>query len=63
MLAEAQAALHSLMTGSRIAEITNPNGGKVSFAAADADKLRAYITQLQQASTTPRRSIFVEYGR
>ena len=63
MLAEAQTALHQLMTGSRIVEIRNPNGSVVTFQQADIDKLRSYISELQQAAGTVRRPVFFEYRR
>lgn len=66
LIQEAQAALQALMTGSRVAEITSPNGSKVSFAATNVSDLRAYITQLQATNTvtpTSRRPIRIVYGR
>lgn len=57
-LAQAQAALHKLLTGSMVAEVKKPDGSSVKFTAADESKLRAYISQLKYElglTTTPRR--------
>jgi cytochrome c553 len=66
LIQEAQTALHALMTGSRVVEITSANGSKVSFSDTNTAQLEAYITKLQASDTTaqkPRRPIQIRYGR
>lgn len=45
-LTEAEAALHRLMTGSMVEEISGPNNTRTRFMKADIDKLQAYIVSL-----------------
>jgi hypothetical protein len=46
-LADARQALQNLMTGAAVVELI-ADGYVTKFKAADADKLRAYIAQLEQ---------------
>lgn len=46
-LAEAQKALHDLLTGVSAAEITDQNGEKIRYRAIDISKLKIYIAELQ----------------
>lgn len=45
-LAEAEEALHKLLTGSAVVRLKH-GVKEMEFAPADADKLRAYIAQLR----------------
>lgn len=47
MLAEAQAARHSLLTGAKIAKVTTADGESVDYAPVDVAKLDSYIAMLQ----------------
>lgn len=46
LLAEAQAALHSLRTGSAVSEIVDQNGEKVRFSVTNLGELKAYVEDL-----------------
>lgn len=46
-LAEAQAALHDILTGASVRSVTDSNGEKVEYRAVDIARLRAYIQELQ----------------
>ena len=48
-LTEAEGALHNLLTGQHARVVVDSNGERIEFTAANADKLRAYIAQLQIA--------------
>ncbi len=57
-LAQAQAALHKLRTGSMVAEVKKSDGSKVKFSATNVQDLQAYVDQLKYElgqTTTPRR--------
>ena len=45
-LAEAEAALHQLLTGAKVVEVSKADGSKVKFNAADRHELRTYIADL-----------------
>lgn len=49
LLKEAEAAYHSLMTGTSARVVVDQNGDKVEFTPANSTKLAGYITQLQLA--------------
>ena len=53
-LAEAQAAYHALMTGKSARVVVDQNGERVEFTAINAERLLAYIKQLEM-TTTPAR--------
>lgn len=65
-LAEAEAARHALLTGSKVAKVSTADGESVDYAAVDVEKLDAYIGELRRAaasSVKPRsRSVKVFYG-
>jgi hypothetical protein len=46
-LADATTAYHQLMTGRLAATVVDQNGERVSFTAANADLLKAYIDDLK----------------
>lgn len=46
MLAQAQGALHALMTGQSARVVVDQNGERVEFTSVNADRLRAYIVSL-----------------
>lgn len=46
LLAQAQAALHALLTGQQMVEV-DYNGRRVKFTPATVNNLRAYISELQ----------------
>lgn len=46
-LAEAENALHLLLTGSQARVVVDSNGERVEFSAANAARLRAYIDELK----------------
>lgn len=48
-LTAAQTALQSLSIGAQVVSVSTADGKRVSFTAADSDKLRRYILRLQQA--------------
>lgn len=60
---EADAALHLLITGSSVAEITSPSGEKVVYRQSTVNDLRTYLAdldrQIANASFTPRGPIYV----
>lgn len=51
-LAEAEAALHRINTGSMVEEITSPSGDKIRYTAASAKNLEAYVTSLAAQAAT-----------
>jgi hypothetical protein len=52
-ITEAEVALHSLITGGGVVEITDADGSRVRYAESDVSKLQSYLSflQLQLAST------------
>jgi len=46
-LTEAEAALHYLLIGNSVAEVTDQNGEKIRYRAVDIAKLREYIQMLK----------------
>jgi hypothetical protein len=44
----AEQALQDLMTGQRVVSVSSSSGKTVSYTAADAGKLQAYIAQLKR---------------
>lgn len=65
-LTEAEAALHRLMTGSRVEEIESP-AGRVRYTTSNIGDLERYIARLKQqieaAARGNRQPIFFEFGR
>lgn len=56
-LIAAQIAYHNLMTGKSVREAVDQNGERITYTAANADKLKAYIADLEAqiaALTNPR---------
>jgi hypothetical protein len=56
-LAEAKAALHELQTGRMARVVVDQNGERVEFNMTSADRLRAYINDLEAqlaAGAVPR---------
>lgn len=51
-LAEAETALHKLLTGTAVVEIRHGQNELMRFAQADVDKLKAYIAQLRGGRVT-----------
>lgn len=47
LLDEAKAAYHQLMIGGSARVVVDGNGERVEFTAANASRLQAYITQLE----------------
>lgn len=47
LLAEAEAAYHSLMIGASARVVVDQNGERVEYTAANAPRLQAYITSLK----------------
>lgn len=58
LLADAQAAYHDLMIGASARVVVDQNGERVEYTAANAPRLQAYITSLQNligdTAGTPR---------
>lgn len=50
-LAEARLAYHLLLTGQQEVEVRDANGESVRFTAANASRLRAYISELEDELT------------
>jgi len=48
-LSEAQVAYHDLQSGKQVVNLAQPNGRRIAFTPADADKLRIHIRELQTA--------------
>lgn len=48
-LAEAENALHKLTLGRQSVEVTAEGGYRVTYTAANIDRLRAYIAELRNA--------------
>ncbi len=46
-MAEAQAALHDLLTGRAVAMVRDQSGDMIQYSRADIGKLRAYIQELK----------------
>lgn len=61
-LAEAQTALHELMTGRRVVKVM-VDGQSTEFTPANLDRLQAYIARLQAAvaSSRPYRALPVVF--
>jgi hypothetical protein len=61
-LADAEAALHSLLTGVKEVSVSY-NGQSVTFTQATAGQLRGYIAELkiQLGQTPPRRSFGISF--
>lgn len=63
-LADAEKAYHDLMTGTAVVEVTDQNGERVKYQAANAFRLAAYIQDLRAklnpvtAATGPMRFWF-----
>lgn len=49
LLADAEAAYHTLLTGGSVASFRDSNGETVTYNAASADKLAAYIAALKDS--------------
>jgi len=47
LLAQAEAALHALLTGRQSVEVVQEGKGMVKYKPADANQLRAYIAWLR----------------
>ena len=59
-LADAEKALHDLLTGNSVAYVRDSSGEAVSYTKAEMGKLNAYIEQLKQKiNTTTRRPLNV----
>ena len=52
LLAEAEAALHALLTGKAVVRIRHGEREEMEFARADVDKLKAYIATLRGGRIT-----------
>ncbi|MCP5136582.1 MAG: phage tail protein [Gammaproteobacteria bacterium] len=46
-LTEARAALHDYMLGKSVVEVRYSDGESVQYSAANVDKLRAYVRELE----------------
>ena len=46
-LVEAEAALHTLLVGGAVVEVTDQNGERVRYSTANASRLEAYIARLK----------------
>jgi hypothetical protein len=55
LLADAEAAYHTLLTGGAVASFKDSNGETVTYNIADADKLAAYIDVLKTKLNPCRR--------
>lgn len=53
MLADAEAKLHALLTGTQVVQIQDQNGEKITFNAAKAQDLRSYIQDLRASLGLP----------
>lgn len=63
-LAEAETALHQLLLGSKVVEVTKSDGSKVKFSMANTAQLRVYIEDLKAViggKTNRRRAIGVHF--
>ncbi len=47
LLNEARAAYHRLMIGEQVVEVRDQNGEMIRYSRSDADKLKAYIKELE----------------
>jgi hypothetical protein len=48
LLADAKAALHKLMTGTAAKVFVDQNGERIEYVAANANRLSAYIAELER---------------
>ncbi|WP_354089848.1 gpW family head-tail joining protein [Brevundimonas faecalis] len=55
-LAEAEAALHGLLTGRAVVQVTDQSGESIRYAQASAPKLQAYVAQLRGEVAGARRT-------
>jgi hypothetical protein len=68
MLAEAQTAYHSLMIGVSARVVVDQNGERVEYTAANAIRLQAYISKLENeiadeaGASRPRGPARVTFG-
>ena len=46
-LVEAEGALHGLLTGQAVVQVTDQSGESVRFAQTSVSRLRAYVAQLR----------------
>jgi hypothetical protein len=64
---EAETALHKLMTGSAVEEVTAMDGTRVRYTPATLASLQSYMNWLQQQIETVqrgnRRPIYISFGR
>ena len=60
---EAEIAIHKLMTGSRVVELTGPDGTRVQYQEADLRKLQDYLgfceSKTQQASSSAGKPVYI----
>jgi len=52
-LDSAREALHNLVTGKSVREVRDQNGETVTFTAANIDRLKAYIAELEAECRAP----------
>jgi hypothetical protein len=55
-LAEAETALHNLITGKMVRVAVDQNGERVEFTMTNVSQLRAYIAELTSMIATPTAS-------
>lgn len=55
LLADAQEKYHALMTGTAVVKLRDQNGEEITYNAASATKLLAYIQSLQDTLNPSRR--------
>lgn len=55
-LAEAEGALHGLLTGRAVVQVTDQSGESVRFVQASVSKLQAYVVQLRAEAAGARRT-------
>ncbi len=53
-LADAERALHELVTGTSPRVVVDQNGERIEYTAASAPRLRAYIDDLKRQLTAPK---------
>ena len=62
-IVEIESAIHALMTGSRVVNLTSPDGTEVDYQPTDLDKLQRYydwaIAQQQKASGAVRGPVYI----
>lgn len=56
LLADAETAYHKLMTGESVASFKDSNGETVTYTAASAEQLAAYIEALKDQLNPSRRA-------